>query len=276
MIGIYDSAGRLLRELTSVPPPPEPEPQLTIPNYWIERPDPLPAAAGMNRALWDLRDTAPPSFSHNYPISALYGATPAEPRGPLVAPGEYEVRLTVSGRTYRQPLHVTMDPRVKTPAQGITEQRELGVRISEAMTAAYQANQQVAEVRQALGAAGQSEAVTALANKASAFGGAPAGRGGRGGGGGGGFGGRGGGGATNNFQTIDGQFGGLMNSVEQADEPPTIAMRESYQESCKSLTEALAKWEELKKTDLVTLNGTLGDHKVPVPPAAAAAPNCGQ
>jgi photosystem II stability/assembly factor-like uncharacterized protein len=274
-IGIYDSAGRLLRELTSVPPPPEPEPQLTIPNYWIERPNPLSAAAGMNRAVWDLRDTPPPAYSHNYPISALYGATPGEPRGPLVAPGEYEVRLTVSGRTYRQPLRVTMDPRVKTAAQGITEQRDLGVRISEAMTAAYQANQQVAAVRQELGAAGQSDAVTALANKASAFGGAPAGRGGRGGGGGG-FGGRGGGAATNNFQAINGQFGGLMTSVEQADEPPTIAMRETYQESCKSLSEALAKWEELKKTDLVTLNGTLGDHKVPVPPAAAAAPNCGQ
>jgi photosystem II stability/assembly factor-like uncharacterized protein len=274
-IGIFDPAGKLLRELSSVPPPPEPEPQLTIPNYWLEPPHPLPTAAGMNRAVWDLRYTPPPAFSHQYPMGALYKNTPAEPLGPLVAPGDYEVRLTVAGRTYRQPLRVTMDPRVKTPAQGITEQRDLGVKISDAMNAAYEANELGAAVRNAPRAAGTAEAVTALEGKAAAFGGAAAGRGGRGGGGGGFGGGRGGGGATSNFSAIDGQFGSLMTNVEQADQPPTLAMRESYQESCKSLTEALAKWEELKK-DLATLNGTLGDHKVAVPPAVTGAPSCGQ
>jgi len=109
------------------------------------------------------------------------------------------------------------------------------------MGVAYAANQQVAEVRESLKAAGDAEAVTTLAGKAAAFGGAPAGRGGRGGGGGGGRG--GGGGATSNFTTISGQFGSLMTTVEQADETPTIAMRENYQDSCKSLTEALTKWE---------------------------------
>jgi photosystem II stability/assembly factor-like uncharacterized protein len=265
-IGIYDSAGKLVRELTSEAPPPEPEPELTVPNYWIERLRPLPAAAGMNRAVWDLRYPPPPAFNHQYPISALYGATPAEPRGPLAAPGNYEVRLTVGGRTYRQTLPVTMDPRVKTPAQGIAEQRDLGVKISEAMSVAYQANQQVADVRSALAAAPQDDAVAAVAGKAMAFGGVPAGRGGRGGGGGGG--GRGGPVATNNFATLNGQFGSLMTNVEQADEPPTEAMRESYQDSCKWLGEALAKWEELKKTDLPAL-------KVAAP-RAVTVPACGQ
>jgi photosystem II stability/assembly factor-like uncharacterized protein len=275
-IGIYDSGGQLVRELTSVPPPSEPEPQLNIPNYWIERPHPLPTAAGMNRAVWDLRYTRPapigPYGTQAYPMSALYGATPPEPRGPLVAPGTYEARLSVNGRTYRQSFQVTMDPRLKASAQGIAEQRDLGLKIVAAMGVAYQANQQVADVHAALKAAGEAEAVTAMAGKVSAFGGAPTGRGGRGGGG---FGGRGGGGATSNFTTIDGQFGSLMTTVEQADEPPTIAMRENYQESCKSLTEALAKWEELKKNDLATLNGTLGEHKIALPPAIAA-PSCGQ
>ena len=274
-LGIYDTAGKLVRELTSVPPAPEPEPQLTIPNYWLERPHPLSTAAGMNRAVWDLRYTPVLAFNHQYPMSALYGQTPAEPRGPLVAPGDYEVRLTVGGKTYRQPLRVTMDPRIKTPAQGIIEQRDLGVKISDAMNAAYQANQQVADVRAALAGVTQSDAVTGLVGKASAFGGAPAGRGGRGGGGGGG-GGRGGAGATNNFTTINGQFGTLMTNVEAADQPPTLAMRESYQDACKSLTEALTKWEELKKTDLTALNGTLADHKVTVPPAVTGVPPCGQ
>ena len=169
-----------------------------------------------------------------------------------------------------------MDPRVKTPPQGITEQRDLGVKILDSMTAAYQANRQVADVRTALAAAGRSDAITALEGKAAAFGGAPAGRGGRGGGGGGFGGGRGGGGTTSNFTTLHTQFGALMTNVEQADEPPTSAMRESYQDSCKSLTEALTKWEELKKNDLAALNGTLGDKKIAAPPAVTGTPSCGQ
>jgi len=279
-IGVYDTTGRQVRELTSVPPPPEPEPQLNVPNYWIERPHPLPTAAGMNRAVWDLRYTKPSQFgpyaTNAYPISALYGNTPAEPRGPLVAPGTYEVRLTVAGKTYKQTLQVTMDPRIKTPPQGIAEQRDLGVKILDSMTASYTANRQVADVRAALTAAGQSEAISAVATKAAAFGGANAGRGGRGGGGGGGGGRGGGAGATNNFQTIHGQLGSLMTNVETADEPPTLAMKESFQDSCKSLSEALAKWEDLKKNDLTTLNGTLTDHKVAVPPPVTGAPACGQ
>jgi photosystem II stability/assembly factor-like uncharacterized protein len=267
-IGIYDAAGKPVQELTSVAPPAEPEPQLNVPNYWIERPHPLSTAAGGNRAVWDLRYTKPqpigPYGTQAYPISALYGATPAEPRGPLVAPGTYEARLTVNGKTYRQSFQVTMDPRIKTSPQGISEQRDLGISILDAMSVSYAANQQVADVRAAITAAGESEAATALAAKVSAFGGAP-GRGGRGGGGGGG--GRGAAGPTNNFTIIHTTFGSLMTTVEQADEAPTIGMRENFQEACKSLTDALAKWEELKKNELPSL-------KITAPPAVAAPGAC--
>ena len=275
-IGIYDSAGKLVRELTSVPPPPEPEPQLTIPNYWIERPHPLPVAAGMNRTNWDLRYTPPPAFNHSYPISAIYGATPAEPRGPLVAPGDYEVRLTAGGATYRQTLRVVMEPRVKTPPQGITQQRDLGLLISAGMTASHAANQQVADLRAALAALkSPPEAAGALATKAATFGGAPPGRGGRGGGGGGG--GRGGaGGPTVNFQTLNGEFGSLMTNVEQGDYAPTQAMRETWEDSCQQLTKALTQWEELKTKDLAALNELLGAGKIAAPPPASAAPPCGR
>ena len=142
-----------------------------------------------------------------------------------------------------------MDPRVKTPPQGITEQRDLGVKISDAMNAAYRgewAGGRRAQQRSRRRA--QAEAVDGDGGKAAAFGGAPGGSRWPGGGGGGFGGGRGGGWRYQQFHhAIDGQFGSLMTNVEQADQPPTLAMRESYQESCKSLTEALPKWEELKK-----------------------------
>src|ERR1039457_2298929 len=278
-IGIYDAAGKLVRELTSVPPPPEPEPQLTVPNYWMERPHPLATAAGMNRAVWDLRYTLPPSFNrgatNSYPISALYGNTPAEPRGPLVAPGDYEVRLMAGGATYRQPLHVVMEPRVKTPPQGIPQQRDLGLLISEGMTASHAANQQVADLRAALPAL-QSlpDAAGALATKAATFGGAAPGRGGRGGGGGGG--GRGGGGPTVNFMTLNGEFGSLMNSVEQGDYAPTQAMQETYHNTCQQLEKAATQWEELKTKELAALNALLSADKIAAAPPLPAGPPCGR
>jgi hypothetical protein len=261
----------LIDEMSSLAGPPEPEPQLNVPNYWIEQPHPLTTMAGGNRAVWDLHYMKPkhigPYATNAYPISALPGNTKAEPEGPLVAPGTYEVRLTVSGKVYnKQTFQVTMDPRIKTSAQGINEQRDLGVKILDSMAVAYAANQQVAMVHAALTSGDSSDAITALAGKVSAFGGAPGGRGGRGGGGRGG-----GGGANTNFTTIDNEFGTLMTNVERADEAPSIAMKESYADACKSLTGALAKWEELKKTDLAALNG-----KVAIPPAVTGAPSCGQ
>ncbi|HUB82945.1 MAG TPA: hypothetical protein VMB03_29300 [Bryobacteraceae bacterium] len=265
-IGIYDSAGKLVRELTSVPPLPEPEPQLNVPNYWIERPHPLTAVAGGNRAVWDLRYSRPapigPYGTGAYPISALYGATPPEPRGPLVAPGTFEARLTVDGRTYRQTFEVKMDPRIKTSADGIVAQRDMALKILDAMAVAYAANEQVAGVRAALAKAGDAEAVKTLAGKAAGFGGPPAGRGGRGGG----FG-RGGNAPTNNFTTIHSTFGSQMTTLENADDPPTIAMRENLEDACKSLTTALTKWEELKKSELPPLG-------IPAPPALAAPAGC--
>jgi photosystem II stability/assembly factor-like uncharacterized protein len=278
-IAVYDSAGKLVRELTSVAPSPEAEPQLTVPNYWIERPHPLPATAGMNRAVWDLRYTLPPSYNRgstqSYPISALYGATPAEPRGPLVAPGDFEVRLTVNGATYKQPIRVVMEPRVKTPPQGIIQQRDLGLLISAGMSASHAANEQVAALRAALAALkSPPDTVGALATKAAAFGGPAAGRGGRGGGGGGG--GRGGGaGPTLNFMTLNGEFGSLMTNVEQGDYAPTQAMKETYRDSCEQLGKALTQWEELKTKDLGAVNAALGAGAVAVPPSAPAPPPCG-
>lgn len=55
------------------------------------------------------------------------------PRGPLVLPGTYEVRLSVSGQIYRQPLTVKMDPRIQTPAADLRKQFELGMKIWQAL-----------------------------------------------------------------------------------------------------------------------------------------------
>ena len=48
------------------------------------------------------------------------------PRGPRLVPGTYEVRLTVDGKTSRQPLKVVMDPRSVATATELEQQYQLG------------------------------------------------------------------------------------------------------------------------------------------------------
>jgi len=112
---ISDSAGRVVRHMSSAPIPPLNE-QPPNPDFWTEIPKPMPIGAGTNRINWDLRYDSPPAFSHTWEINANPGLTPASPEGPLVAPGDYTLKLTVDGKTYVQSVKVTNDPR--SPANG--------------------------------------------------------------------------------------------------------------------------------------------------------------
>lgn len=101
-VDILDAGGKLMRHLSSTKTmkevqPPE-WPDRIVPN------DLIPAAAGMNRLVWDLRMSDPEQI----PGAFYSGATP---RGPRVPPGQYTVRLTVGGKNVEQPLKVAADPR---------------------------------------------------------------------------------------------------------------------------------------------------------------------
>jgi photosystem II stability/assembly factor-like uncharacterized protein len=92
-----------------------------FPNYWFAPPERVSTAAGMHRLVWDLR-LDPPSFQStlknnvDYAMSTAYGQdVPHLPQGPLVAPGDYSLTLSVGDEQYIQDVHVVMDPRVQTP-----------------------------------------------------------------------------------------------------------------------------------------------------------------
>ena len=114
-IAIYDSRGTLVRKYSSADPVTDPaklDPELDKPYYWV-RPQAIPKTTrGMHRFVWDLHYPPPAATTHDYPISAITGDTPREPRGVLALPGIYTVKLTAGGTTYAQPLTVRMDPRV--------------------------------------------------------------------------------------------------------------------------------------------------------------------
>jgi photosystem II stability/assembly factor-like uncharacterized protein len=101
-VDISDAQGRQVRHLSSTKTakeiqPPE-WPDQIVPN------DLIPAKKGFNRLVWDLRMDDPAQI----PGAFYSGSTP---RGPIVAPGVYQVRLTADGVTLTQPLTIIADPR---------------------------------------------------------------------------------------------------------------------------------------------------------------------
>lgn len=143
-LAIYDTNGNLVRQVSSAPLSENarrPVSWPTIAAYWMATPLPLSTRIGMNRFIWDLRYSPPPSVQYSYPMSAVPHDTPADPRGPLVIPGKYIVRLTVAGKTYSQPLTVRRDPRVTTPASAFAAQLALEQKTMAGMLASYEAYQ---------------------------------------------------------------------------------------------------------------------------------------
>jgi len=130
-----NAATRVIRRFSSedLDEPLVPLADRNIPDHWIRPQHRLSAAPGLHRFVWDLRLPRPAADPFGYPISAITGDTPKEPRGALVLPGAYLVRLTVNGRPYAQGLVVKMDPRVKTSAADLTLQFTLSKKVSDLM-----------------------------------------------------------------------------------------------------------------------------------------------
>jgi hypothetical protein len=110
--------------------------------------DLIPAAPGMNRLVWDLRMNDPAQIP-----GAFY--EDQAPRGPLVAPGLYQVRLTVDGLVRSAPLTVFADPRVKGSGPAIAAKTALAVATWRDIDALHRAVNAIRDRRKALKAAGK-------------------------------------------------------------------------------------------------------------------------
>jgi photosystem II stability/assembly factor-like uncharacterized protein len=273
-LGIYDSAGQLVREYSTKSEPAASEPPPNVPDYWVGHPDPLTRNAGLNRFVWDLRYAPPPVLRHEYPISALYQNTPGLPLGAVVTPGNYRVRLTVSGRTFEQPLVVAMDPRVDVSGDALSQQLTMERKILDLVATSYDFYKKAVALRQAL--AGEqkelerkSKEIAALKEfdqKAQRLQGSDTGFGG-----GGGRGGR----QSPAFAALNRSIGSLASVVDGQDAAPTPVMQTAYESYCRDLATAAQSWNELMKTDLANLNGELAKENMrAVTPAPLPVPSC--
>ena len=110
---LLDPAGDVIRKYSSEDKTPRVNPDtLSIPAFWVRTQQPLSAAAGMHRWIWDLRPTPPARPAGGGGGGGGGGGFGG--RGvAAVLPGTYTVKLTVDGKSYTQQLVVKMDPRSK-------------------------------------------------------------------------------------------------------------------------------------------------------------------
>jgi hypothetical protein len=268
-LAICDAAGKLVREFSTRLEAHVAEPPPNVPDYWLGHPEPLTKVAGENRFLWDLRYASPDALRHQYNIAAVYGATPGDPLGALVVPGTYEVRLTVGGKVYRQPLEVALDPRVHTSQEALEQQLALDLKATDLTSATYAMVHQATMVREAIAAdmkklqdAEAVEALKAFDAKVVRLAGAE--------------GGRGGGGAPGarpraTLTGLNGEFGSLATVIDSADSEPTPAMRLALHTSCTALDSVASGWNDLVKGELPALNAKLAGQKLSALPMGAMA-----
>jgi hypothetical protein len=108
---ILDVAGQVVRRYSSEDKTAPRDPNtLSIPAIWAPAPEPLSAAAGMHRWVWDLRLAGGGTRGAG---GAGGGGGGGRGGGGVAQPGSYTVRLTANGRTSTQPLTVKPDPRLK-------------------------------------------------------------------------------------------------------------------------------------------------------------------
>jgi hypothetical protein len=210
--------------------------------------------------------------------AVAYNTVPA-PSSPWAAPGQYTIKLTVSGKTYSQPMTVRLDPRVKTPSPvldrifGFSKQLYYGSADSQA--ALQQLREIRAQVKSIQEKAGEGDMARALAEfdqKAAALEGASGGAGGRGAGGRGAGGappaggGRGGGGAVigqDTLSAISGTLNSLISPLQAAEaEPPELVVAQ-INDRLKAFADLNARWTTLKTVELPALNAQLKQAKLP-------------
>src|SRR5262249_22983385 len=105
--------------------------------FWLKPFRPLPAMAGHNRFVWNLRYARPKASDYDYSIAATPWADASIlPQGMLAIPGKYTVRLTVEGHTISQPLEIRADPRVKINMANLKARKDLYDKVTQALAQA--------------------------------------------------------------------------------------------------------------------------------------------
>jgi photosystem II stability/assembly factor-like uncharacterized protein len=273
---ILDAGGKLVRAYSSDDRAVTPDPALDpvaynkvcqqtptapycgLPLYWPAPALRLSSAQGMHRFTWDLRH-APLSPEDAAPAISATGAVPhrsyPQINAPWAPPGTYTVRLGVGGKSQTQPLLLRLDPRVRTPAAGLSQLAALSSEMySGAQTArsAYLvARALVASLEKLTG-----DEIAAFKAQVESLAPAPRPRTGFGGGGGGG-GGFGGGAAPAGPPTLESVSNTMLAAamaMQRAELTPTANQVAACTRAREQSRAVFTRWTALRTTGLAALN----------------------
>jgi photosystem II stability/assembly factor-like uncharacterized protein len=120
---IFDAQGNVVRKFSSEDQNAGNHLPLPVAERWFPKTELLENTPGMHRFVWDLK------WDSSGGPTADEEAWFNNPSGPRVAPGNYEVRLTVDGQVKKQSLQVSMDPRSSATPVALARQQQLGRQI---------------------------------------------------------------------------------------------------------------------------------------------------
>ncbi len=254
-IEILDAAGKVIR---TYPPkhPPAPEGEESL--FMRRRPAEIPTEAGINRFVWDLHYEGAPRI----PNSPLWGGSTD---GPLAVPGDYQVRLTVDGKSQTQPFQIVPDPRLQVTADDLKKQFDLMQAIIGKVTQVHDAVRQIRDVRAQITALNKrlteekNPRAKALADAGSTLDKkmteveealiqtkAKSGQD-----------------VLNYPIRLNNQLVALGGIVSSADAAPTKQDYDMFDELGEQADKQLAKWNEIVKTDLAAYNQLVRDNAIP-------------
>jgi photosystem II stability/assembly factor-like uncharacterized protein len=153
VLEFFYTSGKSIRKFTARAPRPQPSPgtaQAQTPpsppageegeGFGGGPPARVTTDVGLNRFVWDMRYAEAVRF----PGMILWSG---ETRGPRVAPGNYQVKLTVDGQTMTETFEVKPDPRLTTTPADYAKQLELSLKIRDKLTETHNAIIQIRDAR---------------------------------------------------------------------------------------------------------------------------------
>ncbi|HXM63909.1 MAG TPA: hypothetical protein VN950_23815 [Terriglobales bacterium] len=279
-LSIYDSHNNLVREFTNIPAPYDKAPA-NAPEYWFAPQPALTKTGGLNRFAWDLRYPAMKTLRYSYygnqldyieytgSDHAIPGDFPRDLQpGAFAVPGEYSLVLEVNGKTYRQSLTVTLDPRVQTSQADLVRQFEVESNVSAQMTATYDGDVQARALRAAIADRQKSlgtdatkkdaaDALKALDDQvADVDDGKPEDLG---------------------LGPLNRELARLAFMVESGDARPAALLEASVEQYCQDLAKRLTQWRDLNQQKIAPVNALLQKQNLAPLPVAAnipATPRC--
>jgi hypothetical protein len=222
-----------------------------IADIWITPPIHLTARAGLNRFVWDLRCAVETAGAAENDFGQAV-------RGPQVIPGDYQVRLTVGGQQYTQPMKVVLDPRSPATPTDLARQFELGMKATSEIAKDGQLTRELAALRARITEIKQKNAsdtallalVSKVESEAQRISGVGA-----------------------SWQTpanpsgvgaVQVNLGAVNFVVDSADRTPPAQAYALYEQASRDLAALMASWDALKNGQLAELNRALRDKNLPI------------